>query len=405
MKKLFFLILLISYSAAFAAESKVSDCKGAASATALVRCAIKSSSTVSLDALSVESQSKLVSKARNFRNPELGVESVRGEDGSNNLEAQLLVDVELFGQRSARVNRAKAAHEIAEKQLLLTKQDVAVEVVSALYRLRQIDTEIHLVAEAAETFTQVTKPYRKRLRLSPEQEISLSVFELAAEENGLKIKSLEQERQKSLNQLNQLLGIESVAPALLPPLKTTWPDITSEVDAQSASVQLAASELKGAQAELSAERADSWPTLSVGPKIEKSGGDETRVGVAVSMPIPLFNVNSAGRSAARAQVTRAEIQAALARKSFENQKTLLVKTYNDSAVALKNSAQRAGLTKKHQSLHRLLNQGLVNASLVIELHRQMLEYQSTIHELELKGVESYWRLLAISGKLEEGEVK
>ena len=405
MKKLFFITFLIPFSEALAADSKASDCKSSTSATELVRCAIKSSTQVKLDSLNLDSQTRLVSKARNFRNPELGIESVRGDDGSNNLEAELLVELELFGQRSARINRAKAEKDIAEKQLLISKQDVAVQVVTTLYRLRQIDTETHLVTEAAETFTRVTKPYRGRLRLNPEQEVSLSVFELAAEENSLKIKSLEQERQKLLNQLNQLVGIETVAPALLPPLKTAWPEISNSVDAQSASLQLAASELKRAQAEVSAARADSWPTINVGPKFERSGDEETRVGVALSMPLPLFNVNSSGRAAARSQLTRAEIQAELMRKSFENEKALLLKTYSDSANTLKNSAQKAGLTKKHQSLHRLLNQGLVNASLVIELHRQMLDYQNTLHEQELRGVESYWRLLAIAGKLEEGEVK
>ncbi len=398
--------MLVTSSLGIAADIKPgSDCRSASTATELVRCALASGVEVKLDSLNVEARGKLVSKARAFRNPELGIENVRGAGGTNDLEATLLVELEVFGQRSSRLNSAKAEKELAEKQLLLTKQDVAVNVVTALYRLRQIETESHLVTEAADSFTRVTKPYRGRLRLNPEQEVSLSVFEIAAEENQLKVRTLQQERQKILNQLNLSLGLQTVSPSLLPPFKTVWPELSSSSDGQSASVQVAASELRRAEAELAAQRAESWPAISVGPKIVKSGEDDTRVGFALSMPLPVFSQNGSGRSAARTQVTRAQIQAQLAKNSFQNEKSLLLRTYNDSAVALKNSVQKAGLTKKHQSLHRLLNQGLINASLVIELHRQLLDYQAAVHEQELKGVESYWKLLAIEGKLEEGEVK
>lgn len=406
MTKLFFSLVILIPAFAFAQNKDAnSNCSTRKSATELVRCAIKDSSEVRVLTLETESQQKLVSKARQLRNPELDAETVSDGSGNQNTEATLLFDLEVFGTRSARVKRAEADSEIAEKQLLLSKAEIAVFVATSLYRLRQIDTEASLVSEAAETFLNVTKPYRKRVRLNPEQEVSLSVFEIAAEENQLRLNNLNQEKERLTSNLRLTLNSpESVDPKILPPLKTDWPALSSAKN-DSPSLQILAAQERKAMADLDSEKAESWPELKLGPKFEKEGRSDSQVGVALSLTLPVFSQNGGGRAAAQSNLTKVRLENELARRRVDNERSSLEKIYSDSARAIQKSVQSARLQQKHQSLHRLLNQGLVNASLVIEMHRQLFDYQAGLHEQELKGVEAYWKLLALDGRILEGEIK
>lgn len=407
MKKLFLTVLFMMPSSLFALDTRESEagCITSKTATELVRCAINESSDVKIQSLNAQSQEKLVSKATQWRNPELDVESVSDGNGNQNTEASMLFDFELFGKRSSRVKRAKAESEIAEKQLLLTKADVAIFVATSLYRMRQIDTEASLVTEAAETFLNVTKPYKGRIRLNPEQEVSLSVFEIAAEENQLRLNNLKQEKEHLASQLRVTLNSsESPDAKILPPLKTNWPAINGAKN-ESAPLQILAAQDRRATADLDAERAESWPELKLGPKYEKAGREDAQVGVALSLSLPIFSLNGGGRAAAQTNLTRVRLESELARKRIDNERANLEKIYAESGQAIQRSVQNARLKQKHQSLHRLLNQGLVNASLVIEMHRQLFDYQAGLHEQELKGVEAYWKLLALDGRILEGEIK
>ena len=373
-------------------------------ATDVVRCAMVQSPEALIGRKSLDQQSKLIESARQRINPEFDGELVP-KTGGQSAELSLMHTFELGGKRNARTEVARAEFSLAEKQQLATQEQVAVKTAVTLYRLRQVKNEIALLKEAGDTFSKVIGGYRGRIRLTPAQEVSLSIFEIAARENELHVLRISQEQDRLLAEVTRSIGT-SVSDSLLPPVKLNWPDLPPG-SLRGGEVQLAEFGLKRAQAGLEASSADAWPDLKVGPKVVLETGDtsETQVGVALSMQLPIYQRNSAGKAAASADVERARLQGELVRIRLSQVRDLFAKRYKASGSAFKQAMTGAKLQERHRSLHRLINQGFVGATEVIELHRQIFEFQTTADEHELSGVEALWSIHALDGRVTEAEIE
>lgn len=341
-------------------------------------------------------------------NPELNAKSVFGknqDESVTNHEVNLAHTFELGGKRGARIDKAIAEKDQISSEFLKTKEEVYISVAKTLYRIRQVHAEIRTVDEALNTFEKIQKQFKARPRLAPEQEVSLSVFQLAEGDYRLRKTNLETEETSLERSLEVALGREFPhgQESLLPQQNKNWPDLPAESrELKGSDLKIALSDLKNAQAEMEIAKGAAWPDLKLGPTIQSQTEGSNRYmmyGLNLTLPLPLFQMNGGGKSVAAAGLMRAEQSLELRKRELDQQRKILVNQYQKSSNALKGSASLADIERKHKGVERQFSRGVISSSLVIEAHRQMVDFTKSQHELELNALESLWRLKALDGSL------
>jgi cobalt-zinc-cadmium efflux system outer membrane protein len=98
-------------------------------------------------------------------------------------------------------------------------------------------------------------------------------------------------------------------------------------------------------------------------------------------------------------VSAAAIQARLqAERAAEKAK------YEAAVATLKRATGRKELRSQHERVEDFFQRGLISSSLVIEAHRQMLEFARSRHEQELTAIRALWRIRAIDGDVLGGSL-
>ena len=58
------------------------------------------------------------------------------------------------------------------------------------------------------------------------------------------------------------------------------------------------------------------------------------------------------------------------------------------------------LEKKHRKIESLFKRGIISTSLVIESHRQLIEFFNTRFEFENGATEALWNIYKLNGEIE-----
>lgn len=407
MKRPLFVVLFLCLAGSRAfAEQK---CTAPATYRDLVTCAESLSPEVQSAQLEVDRAKALIDAAGQWRNPELSAETFQGKVGGQNqgeTDISLGVPIELGGKISARKNVARGGLSFAEAKLYEARAKVRSQILLKLHRLRQVVHEQEIADEAIRTFTKLIGQYAKRPGLSPEQQISYSVYQLSKSEYELKKSSTVEEivGLDSFFRLNLGLGTDQVR-SLLPSSPKTWPKIgPSENPRPSPKLQLLQAELDTAKAELSLAQSEAWPTVIVGPSMKmqtEAGQSNNLMGVNVSLPLPLFNVNGGARAAAAAGVKLNETRREIGLREQTLRREELRKVYDQSVQSMAGSLSHDEIEKRHRDAERLFTKGVVPSALVIEAHRTSFELEKTRHERELRALETLLDLYAIDGNILE----
>ncbi len=358
--------------------------------------------------------SKLVEIAKQRPNPELNSRLLGGQsadDTKMNTETSLLHTFELGGKRKYRIGLAQVLGEQSGIQIKRSKEEVALQTVLALYRLRQIRSELARIDETVGTFSKILATFKSRPKLAPEQDISQSSFGLSREEYKLKKIALIQEQTDLLSWLKVATGIpDQVILKHLPAGKNKWPNyIPTELEKSSnAILELARSEKNIAKTNVNIAKSKAWPDLKIGPTFDTesldSGATRLLGGVNFSIPIPLLNRNKGGKAYAQADQIRAEKNLEIALKKTASERELQFKRYKDARNALRSTQEVSVLTSQHQKIETFFEQGMVSSTLVIETHRQLYEITKTRNEQELTGIDALWRLYILDGKVDEAKL-
>ncbi len=169
-------------------------------------------------------------------------------------------------------------------------------------------------------------------------------------------------------------------------------------------VQIAEAQLKQAEAESDLAKAQAVPdpTVSLVSIREVSGpGEFQRLGAAVSFPIPILNWNGGQKREASALKTRAEIEFQRVQRAFGFERENLVANYTNFVAALEKSPSLKDIDSKHRSTESLFYRGVISGVLVIEAHRQILDFTQSQNELELETVQALQNIFFLDGKLSE----
>lgn len=405
---LFLAVLVFGLSSETLAESA---CPKPRTTKDVLECVLKNSPASERARLVVEVSKANESAAGKFSNPTVSLQSgflSQGNQGGSDHQVSLTQPIDLGGKRGSRVREAEAStgQRTAEQERALA--ELTIETLSKLNRLRQLNLEAKVLAETARTLEKLIALFKSRPTLTPEQETSLALFRTAESDMELKTLSLEEE----LKTVHQFFAIAAgFTPedlkASLPEGPPVWESITPSAETRSPAKKRAEADLNLAIAELDSQKAISWPELAVGPYAQFQSDGTSRsslFGVALTLELPVLSLNNAGRGAAHKAVFAAEKNKELLQKEEISEQARLLEIYTTSVNTLRKLPKIKDQEAQHNRLEKLFTRGVVPSSLVIESHRQLLEFLRSRHEREEKALEALWQLKALQGKISEADL-
>ncbi len=390
-------------------EVRAEVCKTLTSAQEVLDCALERHPSV-MQARGVNDQGESIEGiARQLPNPELNSRAVYGSNFGTRVgstELSLTHNFELGGKRSARIDKAVATRQEKSSLYQKTKEEIFISTAKNLYHIRHLMAEVDILNEALATFTKIHKQYKSRPTLNPEQQVNSSIFQLAEGDYRLRKAQAEAE----LNELERHLeisvgGFLKISDKILPPIKTSWPSISEDSPLElpgSAEWRLGESVLKEAKAELDLAKSTSWPDLKIGPAVvfeTEATNTFSTYGLTLTMQLPLYHINGAGRSYAYQGLSLADKGFEAKKFELNRERKALVVRYQKSLKALQEATTHTEIEKKHKNIESLFQRGVVASSLVIEAHRQLVDFTKSKNEQELDTLETYWKIKAFEGKL------
>lgn len=372
----------------------------------LLRCAIRQSSEMQIADQQLKAAGNLEGIARQWINPELEAESVQKNSDKSETTAALLFNIRLGGKRGAAIQEAQGEFQKAQAERDLSSSQAKLDLILKLYRLNHLKHEIKIEEESVSTFSKIIGQYRGKAALSPEQEVSLSVFRMATSDHQLNLVKLKNEKEKLLQELSSSTGLsKELILNNLPDHKVNWPEISSKSQIESSPhARFAAGELLSAKGQKEKADAEAWPDLKVGPaiKIQKDGGaSENFYGLSLSMPLPVFSLNGAGRAYGSQKLVEAEMNHSLTSRKVSGLREQLAEKYRATVSILKASITDKSAEEKHERIERHFFRGLVPSSLVIEAHRQLIELEEKRNESERDALEALGAILIIDNQFSE----
>lgn len=375
----------------------------------VLACAEERSPEIQAARLELERAKAQAQAATQRPNPELSTESFYGNSGSENeTETDIAIGfpIELGDKRAARKSAAQSGINSAEAKIFEAQARIKTQVLLKLHRLRQALREQEIVDEAIGTFAKLVTQYSRRPGLSPEQQVSLTVFQLSKSEYDLK-KSATNDEILSLGSFFQLttgLPIEVVRKAL-PSIPQKWPTLApSKTGISSPQTKALEAELRLANAELEMARSEAWPTLTIGPSVKliSQGGTSGQLyGLNLSLPLPVFNTNAGGKAVAAANANIAQAKRQYGLREQELRRDELLNTYTQAVHALSISLSHSEIERHHAAAEVLFTKGVIPSSLIIEAHRTSLDLERTRHERELRVLEAWLEWQTLEGTILE----
>lgn len=402
------LFLLLSVGRAESATSVACDLP-IRSVVDVLACADRMSPEVQKALLDVEQAKLQIGAYAQWKNPELSATSFGGTiAGSRQTETDIMLGVplELGGKRGARRAVGEAGRDQAEAALFSARAKVRIATILNLHRLRQLGHEAAVVDESIKAFSTLNDQFSSRSRLSPEQQTSATVYRMARSQYQLKRSEINDE----ISELNKYFLItvgrsEAELKPILPGTPASWPSLEDRsVAIESPRLRSAKANFTLAQANLDLAKSEAWPTVNVGPsfRMQNQGGvSGNLLGINVGLPIPLFNVNGAGRAAAAAGVAVSEATRDLELRSELTSRDQWENVYDQSVKLLKTTLSHQDIERAHHDIDGLFIRGVVPSALVIEAHRSYLDLEVTRNSRERKAMEALLSIYEINGSIME----
>lgn len=401
-------IILIALAIAHPANAGV--CDDLSSPRTILLCALERHPNIQVGRAGVEAADALEPVAKQRPNPEVNSQTVWAKTYGKPYfytEYNFAHTFELGGKRSARIERARAELQKEKANTLEIRENVYIETLINLFRLRQLKAEMETVNDALMTFGRIRKQYKSRPRLNPEQQANLRLFELAEADYRMRLIPLEAEVHHHLKTLEIALG-KSLIPegAALPIYRKDWPELPDSImeDLSGSRIKLAMADLKVSTTELSLAKSTAWPDFKIGPTYELQnsiGQNFDAYGFNFVIPLPLYHRNEAGRAYANLEIKRNELKLEAEKKMSFEERTHYRLRYQRAVGTLESAYTEEDLRKRHTEVERLFDQGLIPGNLVIELHRQIHDFTKTFNTQELEAAESLVRVYMLDGKIPE----
>lgn len=369
----------------------------------------KNHPAINYNASSEKSIMNVIDVAEQRPNPELDADVIKGNsiDGDvTTTSLSLKHTFELGGKRDSRIDLAKKFVEESKNKLRGSNEDIIIDSVVKSYRLRQVYELLPIYDEAYRAIGKILKIKQKRKSLSPEEQVEKETLVLATNDYKLKVARLNSERINLSRHLSFFLGKNCTIPKRALPRKVDLSKSFSNATEYTryAKLREAKSGVELAQAKLNLEDSKAIPDLKIGPTFENEsvkGKTYQSFGVALTMDLPLFNRNNGQRAQSSNELLRASVNLRNVEREASLDLQSWIDKYNAFRSSLKLTANQADLEVKHQKIERLFERGIISTAMVIESHRQLIEFANTRYEFELGAVEALWNVYKLNGTVLE----
>ena len=346
--------------------------------------------------------------AKQRPNPELDFEYLKGDQfgidiNSYSLSAKHIVE---FGsKRDKRISRANSFINLNSKQVdyELFRQNLNNTI--SFQRIAQLDLTIKSVKEAIYTFSKIVKKLSSRKRLNPEETVSLSTLELAANEYRAQLNDLVNERNLLEGEVAFYANCETIKPQYTF-LNFSFLETKSNRD-NDGLINLEKLKVKLAKSDFDIEKSKGYSNIGIGPVIEyqTQGTDEfISGGVAVSFALPLFQTNNGGKLQAAKSLASQKRQSANNINLLKIKRQRLVQKYNRSLRVYKKMPSLNSLESRHKKVEKLFSRGLVSISMTIESHRQLINFLKSRFETQNDLLDTYGKISLIDGDVKSFEL-
>ena len=354
---------------------------------------------------SVRVSNKWVEVAKQRPNPEFQAQGMKGEEVDGDVDRvslSVMHTIELGGKRSSRVDFADSKRKQFKASVQDSNEDVLIDAILKSYRLRQVKELIPIYEEAYGAFNKILKVKLKRKSLSPEEQVEKETLVLATNDYKLKVSKLKSEKINLSRHLSFFVGEDCDLKQEILPRDVNLTrkfDLKKETPSYS-KLQVAINNLESANMKLELERSNAYPDLKIGPAFETeniNGKNYQSIGLSLSMDLPVFSTNSGSKSQALEQVNTARVRFKNIKREASLDLEAWIEKYNALGSSLKTIATREDLEKKHLKIEKLFKRGVISTAMIIESHRQLIEFANTRYEFELGAAEALWNIYKING--------
>ncbi|MES2525497.1 MAG: hypothetical protein V4598_00355 [Bdellovibrionota bacterium] len=336
-------------------------------------------------------------------NPVLDVQTVHA---GNARQTQIIVaqEIDLTGKLSALRKQGQIIHSVSKVQKSITQEEIVETVLLNIHHLLHVVEALRVNNEVFTSLDSVIQGLKRRPALNPEQEASLLNFGLQRAEVRNIIALLEDQEEEALIffYLNGGYRKEQVLKVMedhFHPL-----ELISKTDGMSLNLERLGLETSLAQEELELQKANSWTGVSIGPMFmddKMEDISEKLYGVALTMPIPLWQMNGANKARANVALSNSKRQFDLFKRKENIEKDSLVGRIEKLKSNLKELPKNSELAASHGKVEKLYGRGLISSTIYLDSHRVWRDVSSSKMELEeqiLRLTIEYYRL---AGQLNE----
>lgn len=381
------------------------ECANPGTANDIIKCLQQKHPNVISDSLINEATKSLIKQETNWKNPEFSIENIRGKktgESINELEMRISQSIEFNSVRNARKNLAVAKGESLKAENLAQVEAITLYGIKSLFRLRQINEEIDKMSEAINKFKIIKRQYQSRAKLAPDQEVTFAIIELAISDFEIQLNQLNAEKNETLNLMmaNSGLRYEQIQNNL-PKQISNWPKISNaEKDINSSSLKMNRASIDESKARMDLANSFSLSEFSLDLIAQNNKEGDTKFntyGIGITFPLPFFQRNQGERKLTAIDLYKAQnVYNAEILKSSKMLETFSA-LYESSVNNLKNTPSELSIEIKHRRAEALFNQGLISGSLIIETHRQVIDYIKNRNAEEMRAMEALWNIYILNG--------
>ena len=357
-----------------------------------------------------------VRTARTVRNPELnsevGYKNSRENSGGASGDGAIVVlslsqTVEYPGRIALR--KAIANHDLglAELHLQQFRLTLAARVRSLAYEITSAHERTKTVQEVASRTQALDDVLKQRplAGVAPQLEAqiisaNLITFQRQERESALAEKTIAAE-------LNQLCGRSADAALTVSasPIVFTALSVPSLVDAARSNafdVRIRQVEVAQQGFKVALSKNERFPAVAVGPfySLENAIDREQRVGLGISLPLPLWDRNVGNIESSKARQQQAQASLALAEREVERRVTQNAATLEAKRAEIETwkSGALAKLREATELADRNYRLGAVPLTIYIEIQKQYLEAISAFNDAQKEALEAAQTLEILTGQ-------
>lgn len=257
-----------------------------------------------------------ITQARTIPNPAVGYEMEDTRRASRTTTAQLSLPIELGGKRSARIDAAQKARELASAQLSNAEATLRAAVIGAFFQVLVAQERISLAESSVGIATRGTQAAARRVaagKVSPVEQTRAEVEQANAELELAEARAtLDTARQHLAAQWGSQAPVFASASGDLEALPSRpLPNTLDDTLDTAPEMRASQSEMARRQAMVNVERSRQYPdvTVSVGAKRENASDRGYYPVLGVSLPLPLFDRNQGNLYTAIRQADKAADEA------------------------------------------------------------------------------------------------